>query len=73
MGRYTAFLTGRLCNSSFFQATQKRRVVVVLVKAAATSGMALRRAAVSSLEAVTVFQLTVYSPAWSSSEEPIMP
>lgn len=44
-----------------FYATQKRRVVVVLVKAAATSGMALRRAAVSSLEAVTVFQVTLYS------------
>ena len=51
----------------FSYATMKRRVVLWVVKAAATSGMALRSAAVSSLEVVTAFQVILYSPARSSS------
>ena len=45
-------------------ATQNRRVVVVWVKRSATSGRALRRATVSTLEAVTAFQVILYAPAW---------
>ena len=55
----------------FSYATMKRRVVLWVVKAAATSGMALRSAAVSNLEVVTAFQVILYSPARSSSRWPI--
>ena len=41
------------------------------VKRAATSGKAALRAAASSLEDVTGFQVTLYSPASSSSRSPM--
>ena len=62
---------GRLGYGGFPYATQKRRVVVVLVNRSATSGRAFLSAAVSSLAACTGFQVIRYSPARSSSESPI--
>ena len=52
-------------------ATQKRRVVVVLVNLAATSGKAALRAAVSILVEVTCFHVILYSPSCTASESPI--
>ena len=70
-GSYTALVEGWPCKGSFFYATQKRRVVLVLVNRSATSGRAAFRAVVSSLEDVTLFQVILYSPAWMASESPI--
>lgn len=56
---------GHLRRPVILYATQNRRVVVVWVKRSATSGRALRRATVSTLEAVTAFQVILYSrPGW---------
>lgn len=71
VGSYTALVEGWPCKGSFIYATQKRRVVLVRVKRAATSGRAALRAVASSLEDVTGFQVTRYSPARSSSCAPM--
>ena len=70
VGSYTALVEGWPCKGSFIYATQKRRAVLVRVKRAATSGKAALRAAVSSLEDVTGFQVILYPPARSSSCAP---
>lgn len=56
-------LHGGLPCGRFPHATQNRRMVAVVVNRSATSGSAALRALPSSLEDVTAFQLTRYSPA----------
>ena len=62
VGSYPALVEGWPCKGSFFYATQKRRVVLFLVNRSATSGRAALRAAASSLEDVTLFQVIFILP-----------
>ena len=71
VGSYTALVEGWPCKGSFIYATQKRRVVLVRVKRAATSGRAFLSALVSILAVVTGFQVMEYSPTRRASESPI--
>ena len=72
VGSYTALVEGWPCKGSFIYATQKRRVVLVRVKRAATSGRGRSQGPWCRFwRFLTGFHVTVYSPALMASCAPM--